>query len=177
MYENINISDINVIDDIYISFLASFYKWNSRTINNCMLIYQKGNYMSQTTKQNTQYKSQNSSPPPPSSEFHLVRDYSRLAYKDLSLDLKFVASRCASGVQDNTVLRHTLALARTGDEREKERESEESCGRSCDIAVSYREKLPYHANPGTSPKHLRSGATVPHGYGHGRWRVARLDKS
>ncbi|KAL0131446.1 hypothetical protein PUN28_002762 [Cardiocondyla obscurior] len=50
----------------------------------------------------------------------------------------------------------------------------ESCGRSCDTAVSYREKLPYHANPGTSPKHLRFGAMAT---GHGQWRVARSDKS
>lgn len=60
------------------------------------------------------YKSQRSFP---SFEF-LVRDYSRLVYEDLSLDLKFVASKCTSGVPSDTVPRmcHTLHAPR-GKER------------------------------------------------------------
>lgn len=77
----------------------------------------------------------------------LHRDYSQLAYEDLSLDLKFVASRYASGSSDAVPhMRDALGVGKSGWRREKERGL--ACGCSCDTAVAYREKLPYHANPG-----------------------------
>lgn len=117
-------------------------------------------------KHKLRYKSRRSCP---SSEFRHVRDYSRLAYEDLSLDLKFVASSCASGVQSDTVSRMCHTLHGLGKrDRGKKREKEESCGCSCDTAVAYREKLPYHANLGTSPKHLRFSAMAT---STGGWHV------